>query len=126
MMAPQRWLSVLIVIVLLQGLGHSQELITLTTPITKPSQTTIRLERLTIDIPTKTIAVQWLGNNNEAGTAVYSTPAPPDHPTQPTGAVLLNGLNTANLTTNSLVRRILNRLQLDGYIPAGTIGGTPE
>jgi hypothetical protein len=102
------------------------ETVTLTTPITKPSQTTVRLERMILDIETKSITIQWLGTNNEAGSAVYPTPGPADHPAQPTGATLLNQLNTANLSTKSLVKRVLERLQTDGYLPAGTISGTPD
>jgi hypothetical protein len=102
------------------------EIVTLTSAITKPSQTTIRLERLMLDIEQKAITVQWLGTNNEAGSAVYPTPAPADHPSQPTGATLLNSLNNANLSTKSLVKRVLERLQTDGYLPAGTISGTPD
>lgn len=107
---------------------QGQEVVTLTTPVTKPNQTTIKLERFNIDVVSKTIYVQWLGNNNEAGSATYSTPVPPDHPTQPTGAALLTTLNKINLSgvNPSLVARILARLQSDGYIPAGSISGTPE
>lgn len=40
---------------------------------------------------------------------------------------LLNTLNTANLTTNSLRRRILTKLATDGYIPVGgAVSGTPN
>ena len=102
------------------------EIITLTAPIIKPNQTSIRLERMVLDIETKSIYIQWIGNNNESGSAVYSTPAPIDHPSQPTGATLLNQLNNANLSSKSLVKRVLERLQTDGYISAGSISGTPD
>ena len=104
------------------------EIITLTTPIAKPSQTGIRMERIIIDFDQKSLFFQWLGNNNEAGSASYPTPAilnPLGNP-QPSGATLLNNLNNANLSTTSLVKRILQRLQTDGYITAGTISGTPD
>lgn len=119
-------------LVILIGIGsveiRSQEILTLTAPIVKPSQTNVRIERLIIDIPTKTITIQWLGNNNEAGTAVYSTPAPEDHPMQPTGAALLTILNKMNFAgvNPSLVNRILNRLTMDGYLAPGVISGPPE
>ncbi|MGD9648627.1 MAG: hypothetical protein AB7U73_23150 [Pirellulales bacterium] len=45
--------------------------------------------------------------------------------TDPQATTMLDQLNTANLTNNSLARRVLVRLQSDGIIPAGTIGGTP-
>lgn len=39
---------------------------------------------------------------------------------------MVNALNTANLTTNSLRKRIVNKLVQDGYIPAGgNVTGTP-
>lgn len=101
------------------------ETVTLTAPITKPSQTSIRIERIILDIEQKSIVIQWLGTNNEAGTAAYPTPAPPLS-AQPTGAALLTALNTANLSANSLVKRVISRLQADGYVPAGTIAGTPD
>jgi hypothetical protein len=104
------------------------EIITLTTAITKPSTTTFSLERLTIDVAQKAISLQWMGNDGLAGSASYPTPAilNPLGTLQPTGAVLLTQLNTANLSTLSLVKRILQRLQTDGYIGAGTVSGTPD
>jgi len=37
--------------------------------------------------------------------------------------MMINALNTANLSTKSLRRRILERLQADGVVPVGTITG---
>jgi len=104
------------------------ELVTLTTPITKPTQSTITIDRITIDVTAKAILIQWLGNNGEAASAAYPTPAilNPLGALQPTGAVLLNQLNTLNMSTTSLIKRVLQRLQTDGYIAAGTIAGTPD
>ncbi len=104
------------------------ELVTLAAPVTKPSQTTIVIDRITIDVTAKAILVQWLGNNGEAASASYPTPAilNPLGVLQPTGAALLTSLNTANLTANSLVHRVITRLLSDGYIPAGTVSGTPD
>lgn len=42
-----------------------------------------------------------------------------------TALTMLNVLNTANLTSNSLVRRILDRLRSDGHLGDGTFAGTP-
>lgn len=36
---------------------------------------------------------------------------------------LINALNTANLTNNSLRKRVITKLQTDGFIPAGSITG---
>lgn len=42
-----------------------------------------------------------------------------------TATNLMSFLNTANLSTTSLHARILNRLVTDGFLPAGTVTGTP-
>lgn len=102
------------------------EIVTLTAAIAKPAQNTVRIDRLTIDIEQKAILIQWLGNNGEPGSASYPTPAPVDHPSQPTGAALITALNTANLSTKSLVKRVLERLQTDNYLPSGAISGAPD
>jgi hypothetical protein len=104
------------------------ELVTLTAPVTKPNTTTITIDRVTIDVAAKSILIQWLGNNAEAGSASYPTPAilNPLGALQPTGAVLLNQLNTLNMSTTSLIKRVLQRLQTDGYLAAGTIAGSPD
>lgn len=101
------------------------ESITLTTPVVKPSQTGIVIDRITIDVTAKSVLIQWLGNNGEAGSAAYPTPAPQGS-VQPTGATIITTLNTANLSANSLVKRVLQRLQTDGYLAAGNVSGTPD
>lgn len=104
------------------------EQVTLTTPVTfSPApRTTWSLVRLEINVPRKRVEVRVISNVGEIVNAVYTTPPPPEHPTQPTGQQLLTTLNTANLTTLSLVKRALQRLRDDGYIEAGTVTGTPE
>lgn len=105
------------------------ERVNLTTPVAKPARTSIEIERLLIDVKAKSIYIQWLADNGDAGSASYPTPAPVDaqgNALQPTGAVLINALNNANLATKSLVKRIYERLQTDGHLAAGTIAGTPD
>jgi len=121
----------LIVVLALSVVGRAQELVTLTTPITTANATNVRLERITIDLPAQSVQIQWRVRDAGGGTifqenAVYSTPAPAAHPSQPTGATLLHIINTANFTTNSMSKRIFQQLQSDGYIAAGAIGGVPE
>ena len=121
----------LVLFLALTSVNSAQELVTLTAPIVPASATNVRIERITIDIASKSIQIQWQVRDSTGGVvfqenAVYSTPAPVAHPTQPTGAQLLTTLNTANLTANSLIRRVLTRLQADGYIAAGAISGTAE
>ena len=72
--------------------------------------------------------IQWLGNNGEAASAFYPTPAVlnPLGVLQPTGAVLINTLNNANLSTISLVKRIFQRLQTDGHPRRAPVPGTPD
>ena len=98
------------------------ETVTLTTPITKPVVSTIQLQSIHIDVMTKSIYLTWIGDNNEVFSANYPTPSPN---AQPSGGALITTLNTANLSTLSLVKRIYQRLVLDGYI-TGTIIGTPQ
>lgn len=105
------------------------ERVTLTTAVTKPSRTAIELERVTIDIKSKSVFIQWLADNGDAGSASYPTPAPVDaqgNNLQPSGATLINALNNANLSTKSLVKRIYERLLTDRHFGAGTITGTPD
>jgi hypothetical protein len=116
---------VLMLMVAIQIPPQAQEIVTLTTPITK-NQTTVRIVRLIIDVSAKSVIIEFVGNNGEAGTAYYTTPPPLNSPAQPTGAQLINTLNTANLSSNSLMRRVLTRLQTDAYIGAGAVSGTPE
>lgn len=104
------------------------ERVNLATPKAKPPGTAIELERLLIDLKAKSVFLQWLYDNGDAGSAAYPTPAPVDAQgvaTQPTGAVLIAGLNVANLSTRSLVRRIYERLLADGHL-AGTVAGSPD
>lgn len=46
-------------------------------------------------------------------------------PSGTTTSALIGQLNTANLTTTSLEKRIIQRLQTDGRLGTGTISGTP-
>jgi hypothetical protein len=39
---------------------------------------------------------------------------------------MISALNTVNLSTKSLQKRILERMVADGFIPAGTVTGTPD
>jgi hypothetical protein len=44
----------------------------------------------------------------------------------PDALTLMKALNKANLSTQSLHRRILERLALDGLLPPGTVSGAPD
>ncbi len=43
----------------------------------------------------------------------------------PTAATMITQFSTINLATTSLQKRIIQRLQTDGYLPAGSVIGTP-
>ncbi len=126
-----RRLLCLVFLALAVAVAPAQELITLATPVTSPNAVTVKFERLVLDLPAQTVSVQWVivdaGNLTRfAGSAYYPTPPPADHPSQPSGATLLSTLNTANMSSTSLIKRAFQRLQADGYIAAGAINGTPS
>ena len=104
------------------------ERVTLSSPVPKPARTAIELERLTIDLKAKSVYIQWLADNGDAGSAAYPTPAPVDNKgvaTQPTGAAIINTLNGLG-AGKSLVKRIYERLQTDGHLGSGTVAGSPD
>lgn len=115
----RRLIYALFVIMLTAGGAFAAEVTTLTTPLTKPSQTTCRVNTIYLDITAKTVDISVIGNNNEVATKTYNAS------TNPTGAAVLSTLNTANLTTNSLIKRVLTRLATDA-VCVGTVTGTPD
>lgn len=104
--------------------GWAAEQVDLPAPIPKPSQTRWKLGYLLIDNANKRVSVQLIGDVGENVTCDYPTP-PPGGSSQPSGATLISTLNTANLTSNSLIKRTFNRVITDGCI-AGTVTGTPD
>ena len=100
------------------------ETVNLTAPITRPSTNAIQLQSLLIDAISGSVYVTWKGDDGQLFSASYPTP-PPAGSSQPSGMTLITALNTANLSTVSLVKRIYNRLITDGYI-SGTVAGTPQ
>lgn len=83
---------------------------------TRPTNPNYKIERLTLDWPAATILIQLKGANGEAKSFTY------------TGAIattFLTALNKANLTANSLHKRILDRLIADGLL-AGSTAGSPD
>lgn len=99
------------------------EVVTLSNPVSVPAKASVSLLLLVLDVGKKTVEVTFVDNNGVEGRAFYTTPAANGHPS---GQTLLATLNTANLTSNSLVKRVLSRLQTDGYIAAGSVVGTPD
>ena len=89
------------------------EQVDLTTP--KPSVTSYRGAVLYLDWQNAHIQIGLLGPLGEQASFTYDGEEATN---------LMIALNTANLTTNSLHKRALNKLIADGKL-AGTISGTP-
>jgi hypothetical protein len=90
------------------------ETLTITTP--PPQQTTWRVNELHFNWSAASIQIGLIGTNGEAKHHSYSGA---------TATTLMNTLNKADLSNNSLHKRTLNRLITDGVI-AGTIAGSPD
>jgi len=118
----------LVLVLVVSGVVRAQEVVNLTSPITKPTVSTLTPSKLNFDLRANQIYVEWIGETGETFSANYSTPKPVDHPSQPTGAALLTTLNKMNFAgaNPSFIKRVLQELQTDGYIAAGTITGTPQ
>lgn len=92
------------------------ELLTLTTPVAKPSITDYRVSLLQFDWTGAAILVRLKSNSGEELTHIYSGA---------TATALMVALNKANLTNNSLHRRVIAQLIVDGVV-TGTISGSPD
>lgn len=92
------------------------ELITLTTPIVPPSVTTYRVTYLAFDWDNPSITIGLRGTNGERLNHSYSSS---------NATAMMTQLNKANLTSNSLHRRVISQLVSDGVL-AGTISGSPD
>lgn len=106
---------------------RAAEQLTLTTPV-QTTLTDVQPVSLYLSRARQLVIVEVVGNTGALVQATYPTPAinGPNGSPQPTGAALISTLNTANLTSNSLWKRIIQRLQTDGYLPAGNVTGTPD
>ena len=129
--------KILFILIISTPLMTGQEVVNLTTPETKPNNTSYRVERITINVDNPAtgavdegrLTVQLLGVNNEPVSCNYT------NTTSPTGTFLINALNKANLsaayagnaTTGSLKQRIYHRLVIMGeatIICGKTLTGT--
>lgn len=114
----KRLLLVSVVVLLALPLA-AQEKLTLTAPVTKPSLSEWTVARFNIDVETSELMITVKADNGEYKSIRY----PNATTDQASTTTLINALNTANLTTKSLRRRILERLQADGHLGAGTFSG---
>ena len=115
------WLS-------LTGPQAAQEIATLATPVhAEPGLTTVRPARITLDIEQGIVSIvvkQWV-----KGAFVVTGPVLEvtyDATTVPTGLALVRALNTVNLSSVSLQRRILQQLVTSGHLSSAIFSGTPE
>lgn len=100
---------------------------TLTTPETKPAvvNNAYKVEMLHFDWIAATIGIRLKGQNEELIHTGYGGPmATPEERNE--AIKMMKSLNTANLTTKSLQKRVLEKLSADGKIPPGTTTGTPD
>ncbi len=97
------------------------EQIALTAPFkVDPREATLfQVEAILLNWKDKIIVIH-LGDGNVQKVVVYK-----DTSADPVATTLMVALNKANLSTKSLQKRILERLQTDGHL-AGTISGTPD
>lgn len=92
------------------------ERLDLTAAVTYPSTTYWRVARLDLNWNQASITIDLVGPNNERKSHQYIGA---------TATTLMVALNKANLTSNSLQKRVLDRLVSDGVL-AGTVSGSPD
>lgn len=96
------------------------ERLDLTTPVTTPTLNNWRVLRLNLYkglvVAEANVDIHLIGDNNARFNYVYSGQTAYD---------MILFLNKANLSVQSLERRVLSRLIADGII-SGTVSGTPE
>ena len=98
------------------------ELITLNTPISAPGITNYAPGSLFIAlVPSATVVVTLIASNGVVEVFQYPSPAGSAMDTTAAVAAMIQTLNTANLSTRSLWRRVFDRLLLD--FPSRFVGG---
>lgn len=90
------------------------ESLALTSPQSQPDVASYTVERLNITRNPPVVDVTVADNTGKTSTFTY------------TGAAILTQLNTGNFSTTSLQKTILNKLKNDGFLPTGTVSGTPD
>lgn len=113
---------------------HAQELVTLSSAETKPSNPSYRIERVHLEVDQGILSIYLVGTVSGEAVSCHYTPT-----TNPTGSFLIIALNKANLssvyaanaTTGSLKQRIFHRLIVMGESTAvcgktltGTLAGS--
>lgn len=115
-------LLVIVALVLSPLAAQAQEAIALTTPVAQPSIANYTPGSLHIELlPTPRIVVTIVGTDGRGQIFEYPCASPCVNNTPASVSALITALNTANLTTRSLWRRVFDRLLLD--FPARFAGG---
>lgn len=101
------------------------ESLALTSPITFPTPASVNTYRVTMLLierePRVRVVVNVTADNGNPIQVVYT-----DENGGSTAANIISALNTANLSTKSLQKRVLEKLVADGFLPAGNVTGTPD
>jgi hypothetical protein len=119
--------ALVIVLLLVPTAAFSQETAVPDTPvpttITSYRVTGFSLERE----PEWRFVIVYKDNNNKEYRDDHHGPSTVSGVNNPEGAdELIRALNTANLSTNSLMKRLLQHLVQHGKIPPSTVQGAPE
>jgi len=93
------------------------EQLDLTVAITQPARTTYTLSYLGLDWEGSAITIRLKGSDGAVLSMGYAGNE---------ATALMTTLNSANLSTISLYKRVLQKLVTDGKLPAGTVNGTPS
>lgn len=103
------------------------EELTLTNPQVKPEvrNTKFQVVFSSFDWDGQHIAFRLKGENNEIVYAEYGGMMS-DDAGRAEATKMMRSLNTANNSTKSMHKRILEKLSADGKIPAGTVTGAPD
>lgn len=100
---------------------------TLTTPETTPAvhNAAYKVQMLQFDWAGGHWLARLKGQNDEVIVTGYGGPGS-TQAERDDAVKMMKQLNTANLTTKSLHKRVLEKLSADGKIPPGTTTGTPD
>ena len=100
---------------------------TLSTPETTPAVVNAgyKVTLLHFDWSAGEIHVRLVGQNGEPLLTRYGGPGS-SQAERDDAIRMMRTLNTANLSTKSLHKRVLEKLSADGKIPPGTTTGTPD
>ncbi len=95
----------------------AEQLDLLTPAKARPGTSFWRPVRLVLDEEAELIEAGFRGANGERTTGSY-------HGDE--ALILMRQLDIANLSVKSMRRRVIEKMQADGILPAGTISGTPD